>query len=284
MPFHAHLLDWVTAERPGIGQFVLRNGWMAALLLVGAGVCLALGRNRVTLAGAALVLGLTLALTGRLNEARSTPPIPTGPIAYVDISHQERFDRLLWEETSFGGLNYNLVRNGTLPLLLRSVTAEVLDEAELLVLIAPGQPFSAREIETIARWVERGGRLLVSVGWEESEASQDLLAAFGLAVGHIPLGPVEVEREAGQVRFHEAWPVSSDPGGAQTIVQGYGYPLVVHQPWGEGDVVLIGDSAFLLGGSLEAETSYQEGNIFLLRDILQGTLGFGGQNPVAGTP
>jgi hypothetical protein len=276
MPFHARLLDWLTAEHQGIWESILRNGWLAALFLAGAGVCLGLGRSRVTLAGAVLVLGLTLALTTRLNETRSAPPIPTGAIAYVDISHQERFDRLLWEETSIGGLDYNLVRNGTLPLLLRQVDARRLAGADLLVVIAPGQPFSPREVERIARWVESGGRLLVSVGWEESEASQDLLAAFGLAVGHVPLGPVTAERQAGLVRFHEAWPLEAEHADARIIVEGYGYPLALYQPWGAGGVVLIGDSAFLLGGTLEAETSYQEGNILLLRDILQEYLGFKG--------
>jgi hypothetical protein len=42
-------------------------------------------------------------------------------------------------------------------------------------------------------------------------------------------------------------------------------------------VVLIGDSAFLLGSSLEGETEFEEGNILLLRDIMQQTFGFGGE-------
>ena len=148
----------------------------AALLLLGAGICLAVGRSRLALGGAALVMALALALTGFLNVAQTAPPIPTGPIVYVDISHQERFDRLLWEETSIGGLNYNLVRNGGVPLLLREIEGETLAGAELLVLIAPGQPFSTQEVETISDWVSEGGRLLVSVGFEESGASEDLLA------------------------------------------------------------------------------------------------------------
>jgi hypothetical protein len=34
----------------------------------------------------------------------------------------------------------------------------------------------------------------------------------------------------------------------------------------------------LLGGTLEGEDTYNEGNIFLLRDILQETLGFEERN------
>ncbi len=284
MPFHARLLDWVTAGEPtGLG-FLLRNGWLAALLLIGAGTCLIRRPDRVALAGAAAVLGLTLALTARLNQAQSTPPPPGGPIAYVDISHQERFDRLLWKETSIGGLDYNLARNGTLPLLLYDLDAHALARADLLVVIAPGKSFSGREVEAIRRWVEKGGRLLVSVGWEESRASEKLLAAFGLQVGHTPLGPVEVERETGLVQFHEAWPVQAERADAQTLVAGYGYPLALYQPWGQGGVVLIGDSEFLLGGNLEAETAYYEGNILFLRQIMEKHLGFSGLLPTGGAP
>jgi hypothetical protein len=293
MPFHARLLDWVTAAPAGFWGWLLGNGWLAGLMLVAAGACLVVGRSRITLAGATLVLGLTLALTTRLDEAQSTPPPPSGPLAYVDVSHQERFDRLLWEDTSIGGLDYNLVRNGTLPLLLRNIDAETLARAELLVVIAPGQPFSAREVETIRRWVESGGRLLISVGWEESEASASLLDAFGLAVGHVPLGPAEVEHETGPIQFHEAWPVActgaagtgeADRPDAQPLVESYDYPLVLYQPWGEGGVVLIGDSEFLLGGNLEAETTYDEGNILFLRQVMEDYLGFSGPAPTGGVP
>jgi hypothetical protein len=260
MPVHARLLDWVTA----------------APLLAGAGFCLFVGRSRLALFGAVLVLGLSLVLTSQVNRLQSEPPLPTGPIAYVDLSHQERFDRMLWEETSIGGLGHNLVRNRTVPLLLRELDAGALDGADVLVIIAPGQPFAPAEAELVRHWVEAGGSLLVSVGFEESEASRDLLAAFGLAVEHIPLGPVEAQRDTGTVRFHEAWPVRASGEQAQTIVEGYGYPLAVYQPWGQGGVVLIGDSAFLLGGTLEGEGGYEEGNILLLRDMLQGYLEIGG--------
>jgi hypothetical protein len=272
MPFHARLLDWITA-RPAAGwSWILRNGWLAGLLLLAVGFCLVRARSRSVLAGAALVLGLALALATCVNEKQSAPLLPGGSIAYVDISHQERFDRLLWEKTSIGGLDYNLVRSGMVPLLLRELEAKTLSRAKWLVVIAPGQPFSGREVRAISRWVDGGGRLLVSVGWEESEASRSLLAAFGLRVDSVPLGPAEVERETGTVRFHEAWPIVAGQADARTIVAAYGYPLVTYQPWGAGSVVLIADSEFLLGGTLEGETTYQEGNILLLRDILQGAV------------
>jgi hypothetical protein len=275
MPFHARLLDWVTARGPHTWDFLVGNGWLAVTLLVGAAVALVLGRSQLALVGAALSLVAILALTGSLNRIQSSPALPKGPIAYIDVSHQERFDRLLWEATSVGGLNYNLVRNGALPLLLEKVDPAVLSGADLLVIIAPGQPFSAGEVEIVSNWVEEGGRLLISVGFEESEASEALLAAFGLAVEHIPLGPVALERDTGPVRFHEAWPVSATEARAQTIVEGYEFPLAVYQPWGRGGVVVIGDSAFLLGESLEDQYSHQEGNILFLRDILKTYLRLG---------
>jgi hypothetical protein len=85
---------------------------------------------------------------------------------------------------------------------------------------------------------------------------------------------VEVERESGLVRFHEAWPVSATYSDAEVVVEGYGYPLIGHQPWGQGSVVLIGDSQLLLGSTLEGEAGYEVGNIMLLRDIMSMYLGF----------
>jgi hypothetical protein len=269
MPFHARLLDWLTADRSAVWNLISHNAWLAALLLLASGACLLRGPSRIVLAGAAVAVGLTLALTTYVNDRQAAPSLPRGPVVYIDISHQERFDRLLWEETSIGGLNYNLVRNGVLPLLLRKVDDRTLAQARLQVLVAPGQPLSTREVKTVARWVENGGRLLVSVGWEEGQASESLLSAFGLHVDNIPLGPAQVDRTTGLVQFHEAWPVAAEHRDAQTIVEDYGYPLILYQPWGKGGVVLIGDSEFLLGGTLEGQTRYQEGNILLLRDILQ---------------
>jgi hypothetical protein len=276
MPFHARLLDWSTAKRPTGWALLRMSGWLAAILYIAATFCLAVGRSRLSFAAAALVLGLTLSVAGRSHSPLGAPAVPHGSIAYVDVSHQERIDRLLWEESSIGGLNYNLIRNRFLPLLLRELNITALEQADLLVITAPGDRFSASEIEAINHWVREGGQLLVSVGFEESEASQALLRSFGMAVGYVPLGPVMVERQTGTVRFHEAWPVSTTDEKAQPIVEGYGYPLVIHQTWGKGGVVLIGDSAFLLGGSLEDQYSYQEGNILLLRDILTEYLSVGG--------
>ncbi len=99
MPFHARLLDWVTAEQSEAWAPLLRNGWLAALLFAGAA---ALPGGRAEPAGT----GRRGPGTGPDPDAdergstrpRVRQPTPSGPIAYVDVSHQERFDRLLWED------------------------------------------------------------------------------------------------------------------------------------------------------------------------------------------
>jgi hypothetical protein len=281
MPFHARLLDWVAGEAAGWTP-VLTGGLLGAVLLLAALVLVWRGRSRLALAAAALVLGLGLAGLDAWNEARSAPPLPAGPIAYVDAAHHGRFDRLLWEDTSTGGLAYNLSRAGLVPLLLRDLDAEALAGADLLVVVAPEQEYRQGEIDAVADWVEVGGQLLVTVGSEEAVASQALLARFGLSVGHVPLGPASVERAAGTVRFHEAWPVAAADGvPAETVVEAYGYPVVLYRAWGAGGVALVGDSEFLLGPNLEAETQYTEGNILLLRDLLHEWMAMA---PREGTP
>ena len=71
---------------------------------------------------------------------------------------------------------------------------------------------------------------------------------------------------------------------AETLVESYGLPLVIYQPWGQGGVLLIGDSEFLLGGNLEAETTYREGNILFLRQVLEDYLGLGDPARAGGIP
>ena len=39
-------------------------------------------------------------------------------IAWIDISHLERFSLNAWVDDGFGGLTYNLMRNGYSPLLM----------------------------------------------------------------------------------------------------------------------------------------------------------------------
>ena len=167
MPFHARLLDWVTAERiSSLGSCCCSNGWLAAAA-VRRGRSLFGGRQEPARPGRG---GSGTGPDPDADERGSMRPRvrqlkPQGRIAYVDVSHQERFDRMLWEDDLHR-------RAGLQPgPQWRPAPAAARDRCRRPGLrqscwwsLRQASRFSAQEVETINRWVRRGGRLLVSAG------------------------------------------------------------------------------------------------------------------------
>jgi hypothetical protein len=195
-----------------------------------------------------------------------------GPVAYVDASHGERFSPESWNDNAVLGLHLNLMRNGYLSFTLWDFEEQALREARLMVVIAPSQPFSRKEIGMIKDFIERGGTLMLSVGWEEREASLPLLDAFGFSIEHLPLAQfISVIPAAGQkVRFFEAWPIASSAPGSEVIAAYQKFPVVMRQRYGKGTVVVIGDSSFFWNVNLEMEESHTVENVEFLKWLLAG--------------
>ena len=119
---------------------------------------------------------------------------------------------------------------------------------------------------------EGGGQLLVTVGFEELEASRDLLERFGMDVVNIPLGRFEVpvEGDTLSVVFHEGWPVRFEPTApAEVLLSVWDQPVAVKRTVGDGEIVLIGDSSFFHDVNLETLDSYFAGNVAFLREITE---------------
>ncbi|HLA84382.1 MAG TPA: DUF4350 domain-containing protein [Thermoguttaceae bacterium] len=223
------------------------------------------------------------------------------PIVYVDASHLEVGSNRSWANDGVDGFLLTLARNGYLPLKMHRWDPERLKQAALLVVMGPAKSFSSSEIEQMQKFVEGGGCLVCMVGATESAASRTMLDAFQLDVGISPssTGSKVAEAEpmgefpdrfgrfatyylnakdygAGdyilRAWFFHAWPVrcTSDKGDWQPLVNGYqNVPLVIHrwfgQGSGKGNVVLIGDSHFVLNfghgyydGSVTASTQDNE--------------------------
>ncbi len=109
------------------------------------------------------------------------------PRVLFTVGHGERdlFD--LDKPVSLGKLHSALVADG-----LRadrwdpSASPEVPAETRVIAIVDPQQPFSASEVDTIVRFVESGGRLLVTTTGNErlfgaSGSPEALLARFGIA-------------------------------------------------------------------------------------------------------
>ena len=117
-----------------------------------------------------LALGLTLAVcaTSRF-AALPAPPRINLPRALVDFSHGERFDELTWYDDCVGGFELNLARNGYTPMLMRKFDESLVLDSRILVVIAPAKPFGEREEVVIRDFMEAGGILILSTGYEEKD-------------------------------------------------------------------------------------------------------------------
>jgi hypothetical protein len=248
-PFIRRVLAWmVTETREGVS-------WareITALLCIFSGVVLLLvKRQRLSMAWLFLP-AVFLAAYQIHGEARRLEAAPRGEVAYVDISHCERVPMEGWRRGGLTGLHLNLQREGYLTFALHEFDRACVENASLLVAAAPAKPFSKDEISLLDRFVRRGGRLLLCVGYEERTAALGLLSHFGFSVDSTPLGNFDVTVADSLVAsFVEAWPVHDESGGGEYIAKYEQYPLIVYRPVGEGGVMLIGDSCFFQNENLE---------------------------------
>lgn len=244
----------------------------ALLAVVGlAVIAVALGRPRAAPATALAAVPLGVALGAALAlapHARAETPWPQAAVALIDHSHVERFDELSWFDDCVGGLEYNLLRNEYLPRWVERGLARELERASVLFVIAPARRFGAAEVAAVDRFVERGGWLFLSVGYEEREGSKNLLDHFGFDVGPTPLTQFEERVGPLEVRFHKGWPLVALAKDAQVLASHLERPVVAARRIGRGGVVVVGDSWFFLNRNLEGENGAYEGNVQFVRQLL----------------
>jgi len=196
-------------------------------------------------------------------------------LAYIDMSHANAFSREGWGDDGTMGLCLTLMRDGYLTLLLPEFSAERLKRAGLLVCIAPGREFTESEREVVKDFVSSGGILIYTVGYDSVGPSRALLDDFGFRIGQ-----TAEEEEQGQqpealgwckapyfrgpdyladVRFHAAWRVYCEDADApkdSIRVLAYdsdasNHPLIVTRRYGEGRIVVVGDTGFAMNKNLE---------------------------------
>ncbi|HBO46328.1 MAG TPA: hypothetical protein DD670_20860, partial [Planctomycetaceae bacterium] len=239
----------------------------------------------------AIVSTLAIMLTIAVLDARAGGPIPATPdasttpsesnaarpIAYVDASHLEMGNDRAWANDGIDGFLLTLARNGYLPLKLHQWNRPRLDQASLLVIMAPRRPFSAGQIEDIRKFVDRGGHVVCMIGATEAAPARTLLDAFQFELDPSPsptgsktpeAEPMGVyPEEFGQqptmymlrseqgrdawVLVASGWPVGCSADHWQLLVRGDDdQPLVIRRFFGQtqnqGQIVLIGDSRFAL--------------------------------------
>lgn len=295
--FVGRLLGYL-ANRSSSPQDVWRQilGLAAMALLLGL---LMYEAEAMRVAVASIVLAAALILCVHYNESEG-PVLPDGrgkapnKLAYIDSSHLQAFSGNLWDEYGIAGFTRVLMRSGFLPLRLDKLTAERLERAGLLALMAPARRFSADEIDAVRQFVEQGGTLFCMVGAEEARASSDLLNEFDFNIAPSPIEPGETTREPDplgafpirfiqsdkstiDVQFFAAWPITKIPEAYKIYITGNvdenSWPVVARTPVGQGKVVLVADTYFAVNRNLESKTIQFPSNMNFWRMLLSENAG-----------
>jgi len=277
-PFMARMLGYLANDMGGP-----QSAWrwpLALLLAVGLGGILIKRRSLSELALAIIALSVTAtALTHDVNRKMALLPdaarMTNHKLAYVDTSHIGAFSTESWRNDGLMGLNLNLMRSDYLVLNMPAFSPERLQKADLFISVTPMRPYSAKERDAILRFVEDGGILVITAGYDAPHPTRELLRAFGLELGDgscvgpacnapcrgpIPAGFFKAPfYDTGEymsfVRFHAAWPVHSHMQNSQPLAYGRGDSTVMlMQPYGQGKVVLVGDPFFAVNKNLEVES------------------------------
>ncbi|MDD4653533.1 MAG: hypothetical protein PHQ34_15025, partial [Methanothrix sp.] len=251
----------------------------------------------------ALAAALSLGLAASINDSRTAAlQAPQEEVAWIDFTHLNQFNSENYRDDGVAGLTENLFRNGYLPQVLQKdqEISEIL-KGSAAIIIAPNEDYTAKEAQEIRQFVNSGGLLILCAGYKSAGPLITILKSFGLEIGDIPLGSFpwieETHATGGQAivspenlrlywhkpKFMEAYPVRADGDYMPITWMRYNdvvYNLIIQKKVGLGNVVLIGDSRFLLNENLEHlsqgegkenREQYQLqwlGNIELLRKIL----------------
>ena len=196
-----------------------------------------------------------------------------GRRAYIDVSHLPSDDLNLWFRDGFGGFAQTLSRTGLLPYCLWDWNADRWDDAALVVLLAPSRELSGSERRRLLEYIDNGGHVLISVGWEESLPILPFLKTIGLSIDNAPLGQaVGTSWLDKPVLFANAWPIvigSAARETTQTLARVKNLPCVVRCQRGRGSLILVGDSRFLRNGNLEGRSQHVPENVEFVRAIIQ---------------
>ncbi|MDQ1262728.1 MAG: ABC-type uncharacterized transport system, partial [Euryarchaeota archaeon] len=253
----------------------------------------------------AFSLAVSLGISSSINDSLIKTPQEHQPdVAWIDYTHLNQFNLENYRDDGVAGLTLNLFRNGYLPQILQKDNdISEIHKGSVAIIIAPNEHYTAKEASEIKKFVENGGLLILCAGHKSADPMELILSSFGLRIGDLPLGsfpwieethatggqaivsPENLRRYWHKPKFMEAYPVQAD-GEYKPITwmryNGVTYNLIIQKKVGRGNVILIGDSRFLLNENLEhlsqgigKETREQYqlqwfGNIELLRKILMG--------------
>ena len=268
-------LAWL--GRPGGGPARTLRPVAAPLLLAAA--CL-LPWLSPTWRMRAMAMALVLFGTAGLRRYSESPTPQAGSVpglrAYIDVAHLPADDLNLWFRDAFGGFAQTLSRTGLLPYCLWDWKATRWDDAALVVLLAPSRDLSGSEQRQLLEYIEKGGHVLVAVGWEECGPIRPFLGTIGLSIDNAPLGQaVGTSWRDKPVQFANAWPIvisSEVKRTSEILARIKDSPCIVRCRRGRGSITLIADTRFLRNANLEDRSRHVPENIEFVRAFVQGQI------------
>jgi len=281
LPLIGSVFNWLGSNRTTTIEYTQVT--VSLLLLIGAIILyLKSKRNKIYFVFFPLALCIAIILSAVANPMILGKNEIKGNIVYIDASHGERFSLKPYEDDSLTGLMVNLMRNNYLPLILRDFSICKIENCEILIFNAPTESFSDSEVDAIKQFMNNGGLVILSTGYPDKEASMPLLREFELDIYDIPLGPVPyveetLEEYQKEPKFVDSWPIVGDISEDENDttypfysvdIGSYEYILMTFTRYGDGGLLLISDSEFLLDENIESLYDCWPGNIQFLKNIL----------------
>jgi len=167
-------------------------------------------------------------------------------LAYIDDAHLGYYSEESWRPEGTMGLAMNLMRNGYLTLMAPDLKPDRLKGASLLVMPAPTRALSRGEREALKDWVDGGGQLVMTVGWDRYAPNRDLLADYGYYLEKIPLDQFPPEVVAAVRRARPGYEIVDGGVGVQNNLGCYVFD------------VRKGDEAFEVSVSIDGNAILEE--------------------------
>lgn len=256
-------------------------------MLAGVGFWLLAARPTAMLAG---LLTLTIGYSVVQNRiSKSVQASYTRGVAVLDASHAPSYPRSV-PQKRITTLSETFLRRRLLLLRSEDFEATLEGQPEWWVIIAPTQRYSQQKVKRLLDYVNSGGCLLVVGGYDCFPALWELADAIGLKMLPEPYGAAHNSRIAlpewrasilaqigsvseqsdeaydAEISFKESYSLFGE--NFVPLVTCWGSALIVQKRIGQGKVVWIGDSRFVLDENLGYQEHRNEKNIRFLLKIL----------------
>jgi hypothetical protein len=218
------------------------------------------------------------------STVASGPPVPAAsvyaPTCLIDAGHMPSF-KIDKSGDAADGFIASVLRAGMIPYVSRSSELsrgiEKTRNLKLVALVEPASALAEEDMLALRNFVENGGAIMLFGTYRSPEATRSLFARFGFSFENLPIGRVSPAQDP-EMAFWNACPLLyQEPPAAyapetESLVEIWGYEVVVRQKIGQGKVYAFGDGDFIKNKNLESVDAYRKGNIdfigALLRDIV----------------